>query len=220
MRKKHSITLKYLDVQAPTATMNRHRHSWCHYKQNSSSTPAGTNNPPHRRACGTTTSRWLAVAHSCSSDNDLRSGRPNSSSDDLKADAAATRPSPTSPLEGRGQAIKAKEPEARSADGADDLVGDEAFSGGHHLSTDDGSHLPTGRSPLGSSRTGEHQPPRGGVAPEQGQDSPGTRMPHWQRATSWTVPRCAWRNSRPYGGQIATLRPAVGGGTGSCARAS
>jgi hypothetical protein len=43
---------KYLHVQAPTATMNRHRHSRCHYKRNSGSTPAGTNNPPHRRACG------------------------------------------------------------------------------------------------------------------------------------------------------------------------
>jgi hypothetical protein len=36
---------KYLDVQALTATMNRHRHSRCHYKRNSGSTPAGTNNP-------------------------------------------------------------------------------------------------------------------------------------------------------------------------------
>jgi hypothetical protein len=176
--------------------------------------------PPHRRAYETTTSRWLVATHSCSSDNDLRSGRPNNSSDDLRADAAAIRPSPTSPLEGRGQAIKAKEPEARSADGADDLVGDEAFSSCHHLSTDDGSHLPTGRSPLKSSRTGEHRPPRGGVMPEQRQDSPRTRTPPWQRATSWTVPRCARRNSRPYDGQIATLRPAVGGGTESCARAS
>jgi hypothetical protein len=91
--------------------MNKHRHSRCHYKWNFGSTPAGTNNPPHRRACGTTNSRWLAAARSVSSDNDLRSGRLNSSSDDLRADAAATRPSPASPLEGRGQAIKAKEPE-------------------------------------------------------------------------------------------------------------
>src|SRR5688572_2771875 len=121
--------------------------------------------------------RWLAAAHSGSSDNDLRSGRPNSSSDDLRADAAATRPSPTSPLEGQGQAIKAKEPEARSADGGSDLVGDEDFFSRHHLSTDDGSHLPTGKSPLGSSRTGEHRPLRGGVVPEQGQDSPRTRTP-------------------------------------------
>jgi hypothetical protein len=69
--------------------------------------------PPHQRACGTTNSSWLAADHSSSSDNDLRSGRLNSSSDDLRADAAATRPSPTSPLKGRGQAIKAEEPEVR-----------------------------------------------------------------------------------------------------------
>jgi hypothetical protein len=88
--------------------MNKHQHSRCHYKWNSGSTPAGTNNPPHRRACGTIISRWLAAAHSCSSDNDLRSGRPNSSSDDLRADATATRPSPTSPLEGEDKLSKPK----------------------------------------------------------------------------------------------------------------
>jgi hypothetical protein len=136
MRKKHGFTPKYIDVQAPTAIMNRHWHSRCHYKRNSGSTPAGTNNPPHRRACRTTTSRWLADARSGSSDNDLRSGRPNSSSDNLRADSTVTRPSPMSPLEGRGQAIKAREPEARSADGGGDLVGDEDFFSRHHLSTD------------------------------------------------------------------------------------
>jgi hypothetical protein len=71
----------------------------------------GYEQPPHRRACGTTNSSWLAADHCSSSDNDLRSGWLNSSSDDLRVDAAATRPSPTSPLEERGQAIKAKEPE-------------------------------------------------------------------------------------------------------------
>jgi hypothetical protein len=70
----------------------------------------GYEQPPHRRACGTTNSSWLAAARSVSSVNDLRSGRLNSSSDDLRADTAATRPSPASLLEGRGQAIKAKEP--------------------------------------------------------------------------------------------------------------
>jgi hypothetical protein len=70
----------------------------------------GYEQPPHRRACGTTNSTWLAADH-CSSDNDLHFGWLNSSSDDLRADAVATRPSPESPLEGRGQAIKAKEPE-------------------------------------------------------------------------------------------------------------
>jgi hypothetical protein len=53
--------------------------------------------------------RWLTTARSGSSDNNLRSGRPNSSSDDLRVDADATRPSPTSPLEGRGQASRAME---------------------------------------------------------------------------------------------------------------
>jgi hypothetical protein len=62
--------------------------------------PAGRQNP-----------WWLADARSGSSDNDLRSEWPNSSSDDLRADATATSSSPTSPLEGRGQATKAVESE-------------------------------------------------------------------------------------------------------------
>jgi hypothetical protein len=73
----------------------------------------GYEQPPHRRACGTTNFGWLAANHCSSSDNDLRSGQLNSSSDDPRADAAATRPSPASPLEGRGQATKAEEPEVR-----------------------------------------------------------------------------------------------------------
>jgi hypothetical protein len=71
----------------------------------------GYEQPPHQRACGTTNSRWLTADPCSSSDNDLRPGRLNSSSDDLRADAAVARSSPTSPLEGQGQAIKAKEPE-------------------------------------------------------------------------------------------------------------
>jgi hypothetical protein len=71
----------------------------------------GYEQPLHQRACGTTNSGWLAGDRSISSDNDLRLGRLNSSSDDLRANAALRRPSTTSPLEGRGQAIKAKEPE-------------------------------------------------------------------------------------------------------------
>ena len=105
-----------------------------------------------------------------------RSGWPNRSSGGLRADVAATLPSPTPMLEGRGQAIKAKEPEAPSADGGGDLAGDEDFSS-RHLRTDDGRRLPTGRSPLGSSRTGEHRPPRRGAVPGQRQDNLRTRTP-------------------------------------------
>jgi hypothetical protein len=83
----------------------------------------GYEQPPHQRACGITNSRWLAGNCSSSSDNDLRLGRLNSSSDDLRANTAVKRPSPTSPHEGRGQAIKAKEPEVRPPGAADGLVG-------------------------------------------------------------------------------------------------
>jgi hypothetical protein len=106
----------------------------------------GYEQPPHRRACETTSPGWLA-ADRCSSDNDLRSGRPNSSSDDLRADAATTRLSFASPRGGREPDIKAKEPEARSADGTNDLVCGETFSGCHHLNTDGGVHLPTNTAP-------------------------------------------------------------------------
>jgi hypothetical protein len=73
----------------------------------------GYEQPPHQGARGITNSRWLAGDHYSNSDSDPRFGRLNSSSDDLRADAAVTRPSPTSPLEGQGQAIKAKEPGVR-----------------------------------------------------------------------------------------------------------
>jgi hypothetical protein len=112
MRKKHGFTPKYINVQAPTAAMNKHRHSRCHYKRNSGSAPPQVRTTPHIGGpAGRQNPRWLADARFGSSDNDLRSGRPNSSSDDLMADTAATRPLPTSPLEGRGQATKAVEPE-------------------------------------------------------------------------------------------------------------
>jgi hypothetical protein len=54
--------------------------------------------------------RRLTVARSSSSDNDPRYGWPNCSSDGLRADAAATLPSPTPTLEGRGQVQRAGGP--------------------------------------------------------------------------------------------------------------
>jgi hypothetical protein len=166
MRKKHGITLKYLDVQASTATMNKHRHSRCHYKTELWFHSRGYEQPPHRRARGTTNSGWLAADHCSSSDNDLRSGRLNSSSDDLRADAAATRPSPASPLEGRVQAIKAKEPEVSPRVAPTVSSVEKPSPAATTSAPTTSSHLPTGRSPLKSSRTGEHRPPRRGVVPE------------------------------------------------------
>jgi hypothetical protein len=53
----------------------------------------------------------------------------------------------------RGARTSTKRPEARSEDGGDDLVGDGDFSSRLRLGTDDRGRQPTGRSPLGSSRT-------------------------------------------------------------------
>jgi hypothetical protein len=156
MRKKHDSVPKIHTCSGPNS----------HNEQDTGTQGAITNGtpvpPPRVRTtphiggpAGRQGSRWLTAARSGSSDNDLCSRWPNCSGDGLRADAAATMPSPTSPLEGRGQAIKAKEPEARSTDGGGDPVCDVDFFSRHHLSADGGSHLPTGRSPLGSSRTSE-----------------------------------------------------------------
>jgi hypothetical protein len=78
--------------------MNRHRHSRCHYKRNSGSTPAGTNNLHTKEPAGRRNPRRLA-SDLCSSSNGPRT------------DAAARRLSFVSPLKGRKPDIKAKEPE-------------------------------------------------------------------------------------------------------------
>jgi hypothetical protein len=84
--------------------------------------------PPHWRACGATKPEVAHRRPKSSSDNDLRSEPPNSSSDDLRADAAAIRPSSTSPLEGRGQA-EGRRVGGHSTGGTDYLVGGKTSSG-------------------------------------------------------------------------------------------
>jgi hypothetical protein len=44
-----------------------------------------------------------------------------------------------------------------SADGADELVGGEIFSGYHHLSTDGGVHLPTNTAPASAGHPKAHK---------------------------------------------------------------
>jgi hypothetical protein len=97
-------------------------------------------------------------------DNDLRLGRLDSSSDGLRANAIAERPSFTSPHGGREPTIKAKEPEVRSAGGTDGLVGGgNRFGKGkphlwrHHLSTDDSGHLPTNTTPANDGHPKVHR---------------------------------------------------------------
>jgi hypothetical protein len=112
MRKKHGITPKIPRCSGPD---NRNEQDTSTQGAITSGTPVlppqVRTNPHIRGPAGRQNPRWLTVARSSSSDDDLRSGRPNSSSVDLRADAVAIRPSPTPPLEGRGQATKAVEPE-------------------------------------------------------------------------------------------------------------
>jgi hypothetical protein len=96
MRKKHGIAPKIPGCSGPDSHNEQTSALKVPLQTELRFHSRGYEQPPHRGACGTTNSSWLAANH-CSSD-------------DLRAGAAATRPSPASPLEGRGQAIKAKEP--------------------------------------------------------------------------------------------------------------
>jgi hypothetical protein len=135
----------------------KHWHSKCHYKRNSGSTSAGTNNP----------TRW----------GGLRSNRrPTSGSPSPAPAATTTTPAPggrTAAARASGRMLlqscprprqrsrgedKYKEPEARSADGGGDPVGNGDFSSRLHLGTDDRGRQPSGRSPLRSSPEHERRP--------------------------------------------------------------
>jgi hypothetical protein len=72
----------------------------------------GYEQPPHRRACGTTNSGWLTAGH-CSSVNDLRLGRQDSCSDGLRANVLLEVPRP--PPHTRGE-DKPPRPKSRRSD--------------------------------------------------------------------------------------------------------
>jgi hypothetical protein len=194
----------------------------------------GYEQPPHQRACGITNSRWLTDDHCTSSDNDLRLGRLNSSSDDLRANAAVKGPLLMSQHEGRGQAIKAKELEVRPQVAPTVSLAETASSGYHHLSTDDSGHLRAGATPTNGGRPSLHrQIPtqvladgpapasvrrhRAGVRTRQSKNTNAALVaydvlddPPVQSAAregSQTCPTCARRDSRPCGGRTATPGP-------------
>jgi hypothetical protein len=144
---------KYIHVQAPTATTNKRsalkvplqtelRFHLRRYKQ-----PHSIGGPAERQK---TDERHAVARSSSGDDDDPHPGWPNCSSDGLRADAAATLPSPTPTLEGRGQVQRVGGP---NTDGGGDPVGNGDFSSRLHLGTDDRGRQPSGRSPLRSSRT-------------------------------------------------------------------
>jgi hypothetical protein len=85
----------------------KHRHSKCHYKRNSGSTSAGTNNPTRWGGPAEqqkTDERHAVTRSSSGDDDDFCSGGPNSGSNDLRADAAARRSPPVPKLVRQGRA--------------------------------------------------------------------------------------------------------------------
>jgi hypothetical protein len=130
MRKKHSSVPKIHTCSGPDS----------HNEQDTDTQGAITNGtpvpPPQVRTTPTIggpaeqqkADGRLAAARFSSSDDDFCSERPNNSSDDLRADAAAIRPSPTSPLEGRGRA-EGHRVGGQSMGGTGYLVGGETSSG-------------------------------------------------------------------------------------------
>jgi hypothetical protein len=153
MRKKHgSVPKLHACSGLDSHNEQKHWHSKCRCKRNSGSTSAGTNNP----------TRW---------GRGLRSNRRPTGGSPSSAPAATTMtPAPggrTAAARASGQMLlqscprprrrsrgedKYKEPEARSADGGGDPVGNGDFSSRLHLGTDDRGRQPSDRSPLRSSR--------------------------------------------------------------------
>jgi hypothetical protein len=163
----------------------KHWHSRCHYKRNSGSTSAGTNNPT--RLGG------------------LRSNRRPLDGSPSPAPAAAMasgrtplQPCPRPRRRSRGE-DKYKEPEARSAvlavipsaTGTSRAASASAPTTGAVSPPVDPHSDPPGRA--------GHRPPRGGAISVQRQGRPRTRTLPWQRATSWAVLPCARRDNRPCG---------------------
>jgi hypothetical protein len=153
MRKKHGSVPKIHTCSGlDSHNEQKHWHSRCHYKRNSGSTFAGTNNPTrlgglrsNRRPTGGSSPPVPAAATMTSAPG----GRTAAA---MASRQMLLQPCPHPRRRSRGE-DKYKELEARSADGGGDPVGDGDFSSRPHLDTDDRGRQPIGRSPLGSSRT-------------------------------------------------------------------
>jgi hypothetical protein len=108
MRKKHGSVPK-LHTRSGLDSHNErtHWHSKCHYKRNSGSPSAGTNNPtPRGKACGATEGRQVVRRHPLQQwrRRRLLLRGPSSGSTDLGLDAAARRPPPVPKLVRQGRA--------------------------------------------------------------------------------------------------------------------
>jgi hypothetical protein len=120
-------------------------------KRNPGSTSAGTNNPTRLgglRSNRRPTDGSPSPAPAAATTTPAAGGRAAAA---MASGRTPLQPCPRPRQRSRGE-DKYKEPEARSADGGGDPVGDGDFSSRPHLGTDDRGRQPSGRSPLKSSR--------------------------------------------------------------------
>jgi hypothetical protein len=177
--------------------MNKHRHSRCHYKRNSSSTPAGTSNPPRWRACEAT--KPLVTRQ-----------RPLRQQQQRPPPRAAKQLQQRLPggccgrralaHEGREPAIQVRGRRSGGAGGVGNPVGREAFSVCHHLNT----------APAGARRPKAYQqvlaPALAGATPEHKHRPHGARRAGRPSGAAvgarktWTWPAHTRRDRRPDGG--------------------
>jgi hypothetical protein len=125
----------------------------------------GYEQPPHRRACGTTNSRWL-VGDRCTNSaatNSVSGGKTaaaTASGQTLLLKGPRSRPlmgDENQPLKPKSRGPGAQvAPTVSPAEAATAAVG-SLSSGNHHLSTDDSGHLPTNTAPASGGRPKAHR---------------------------------------------------------------
>jgi hypothetical protein len=177
--------------------MNRLLHSRCHYKRNSGSAPAGTNNPPRWRACGAT--KPLVARR-----RPLRSGQTAATmTSGQMLLRRAPRPRPT-----RGARTSCQNQRAGGwiTGGADSLVGRKAhLSNCHRLSTDGGIHLSAKTAPASAGRPKAHRQVLAPVLATKARTEDGMLHPSW--AATVCPPRHGWRMPPPQSwGMVSTTR--------------
>jgi hypothetical protein len=193
MKKKPDITLKYPDVQASTAAMNTHRHSSCHYKQNSGSTPAGMNNlhiggPAGRQAPGGSPATSAAAA--------MVPGR--------TLPLEGSRPSPLAGDENQLLKVKSRRPGAHLASTISSAEKPSpAATTSAPTTVSACSPTPHQRALAALERTGRSSLPSSPRKREW--DHPRTRVPPSRRTTCCEIPLCGWPPSPGQRTECCTL---------------
>jgi hypothetical protein len=179
MRKKHGFTPKYPDVQASTATTNKHPYSGCHYKRNFGSTPAGMNCLHTRGSAGQQTPGGSPATTAPAATMPSASGGYTASAMTLGQALLWKGPRPRPHTRGKDKPSKPKsrgvrpqvaptvssteKPSLAATTSAPTTASTCAPAPHRRMAA---APACTGRSPLKSSRTDQHQPPRGGTVLE------------------------------------------------------